>query len=225
MNSSSRLKLPSVTLVAIDTFNPERTLHAMRFSMRQIDFAEAFLVCLPGFIPKAGWGAIQPHYAAITSDRLKRELFMLTRIHSVFSTTHCLHIEWDSSVANQNAWNEQWLEYDFIGAPWPWPYEEPGVAPCTAENCVGNTGFSLMSHALMENVSNLTNPTPTELKLSDAYMCRALRPQLDSLGMKFAPERIAALFSCENRIYAGQFGWHGRGTAARNGWNIDALLG
>jgi hypothetical protein len=37
-------------------------------------------------------------------------------------------------------------------------------------------------------------------------------------GIHYAPTEIAYKFSCENRIYCGEFGFHGKTTAALNNW-------
>ena len=33
-------------------------------------------------------------------------------------TSHCLLIQADGFVINPNKWDDSWLEYDYIGAPW-----------------------------------------------------------------------------------------------------------
>ena len=230
MSRTSRLDLPNVTLVAVDTFHPEKTFAAMKGSMLWTTFAGAVLVCPPTFKPEHGWwlrpgfGEIRPFFSTDGPDRLKRELFIMRHLFKCFQSTHCLNMEWDSGVANPSAWNDDWLQYDYIGAPWPWDYSEKGVPPCTKENCVGNLGFALISKRLLESVAMIANPTEEELRLSDVYICRTLRPHLENAGIKFAPEAVAEQFSCENRIYSGQFGWHGEFTAAKNGWKFPEVI-
>lgn len=228
MSRTSRLDLPNVTLIAVDTWHPAKTLAAMKGSMMWVTFNAAVLVCQP-FKPDKGWwlrkdfGEVRPIFTADGPDRIKREEFIVRKLHKCFQTSHCLHMEWDSGVANPAAWDDSWLAYDYIGAPWPWNYSEPGVPSCTKDNCVGNLGFALISKRLLETVAAIARPTDKELMLSDVYICRTLRPQLEAAGLKFATESVAERFSCENRIYSGQFGWHGEFTAAKNGWKFPEI--
>jgi hypothetical protein len=227
MTRTSRLELPSVTLVGLDLFNPIPTLRAMWFSMRQVTFTEAVIVTSRPLNVHGGLRGVRnlvyPH-GWRKEDRLVREHYLVTKLHEAFTTPHCLHIEGDSSVANPAAWEDSWLDYDFIGAPWPWPYDEPGQTPCRAENCVGNTGFALMSRALCVSAAKYPTNDPAKLRISDGYLCRELRPKLEADGIRFAPEAVAERFSCENRIYSGQFGWHGWNTAKLNGFNLDGTI-
>lgn len=138
-----------------------------------------------------------------------------------FTTDFCLFQEWDSAIMNPAAWNNDWMQFDFIGAPWPYDFTEIGYPPCIQENCVGNGGFSLRSRRFCLNTAALfaNNGQPIEaLRLSDAWISRTIRPQLEQAEMKFAPEEAAMQFSCENRFYNGQFGMHGKNTIAMNGW-------
>lgn len=138
---------------------------------------------------------------------------------TVIETSHMLYMEWDSAVLNIDGWNERFLEYDYIGAPWP-NHTDPGWPPCTEKNNVGNGGFALKSKRFC--VATRTqideHPHDTQLMISDAWACRTMRPKFESMGLTYAPEKVASQFSCENRIYCSQFGYHGVDTAALNNW-------
>src|SRR6201981_3554208 len=54
-------------------------------------------------------------------------------------TDHFLLIQWDGHAVNGDAWTDEFLAYDYIGAPWPQHPEEYRV---------GNGGFSLRSKRL-----------------------------------------------------------------------------
>lgn len=231
---TGKLTLPNVTLIAIDAHRPRRTMVAMLEAMRQVTFAEAILVTAPGQMNQyrnqlQGIRVVEctepilvgpPDFRGIrTAIRKRREEIMVSQLYRFFSTSHCLNMEWDSCVGNPAAWKDDWLALDLIGAPWPWPYTEPNCPiPCTADNCVGNTGFALMSRTLCETSGKIGKPSDTDLLVSDAYLCRTIRPALEAYGCRFANQATAEAFSCENRIYSGQFGWHGQYTIKMNGW-------
>lgn len=85
---------------------------------------------------------------------------------------------------------------------------------------MGNLGFALVSKRFSQAVDECGEPTPEEARMSDVYMCRVLRPKLEALGIKFAPEGVAARFACEGRFFSGQLGFHGVGTAEMNGFRL-----
>lgn len=146
---------------------------------------------------------------------------ILYNLYNKFSAPikHLMIVQTDGFVVNPDAWDDKFLDYDYIGAPWryhPNSYEPPHPE-CTSHNCVGNGGFSIRSIKLIDTVYSLLqqNKYP-KLTPEDLFICRTLKPELDRLEIKFAPEWLATNFSCENRQYKGQFGFHGKLTYARN---------
>lgn len=226
------LELPNVTLLSIDTMDPFRTIKAMQYSLLQAKFADAVLVTTPAkYKPemlrtiggKSRIDQITVHFVE-QGPREDYERQIICDLPNWFKTDFCLFQEWDSAIVNPSAWNPDWLQCDFIGAPWPYDFRENGYPPCTRETCVGNGGFSLRSNRFCKATGNIFNGHIEQrhgLKLSDAWICRTIRSLLDNLGMKFAVEDEALKFSCENRFYNGQFGIHGKNTIAMNGWKWD----
>lgn len=229
------LNLPNVTLLSIDTIDPMRSIRSMRYSLLQMKFAEAVLVTSQKFRGEmlrtiGGRGRIDQIRAVFVppGPRSDYERQIIEDLPKWFSTDFVLFQEWDSAVMNPGAWDSAWLEYDFIGAPWPYDFHEVGYPPCIEENCVGNGGFSLRSLRFADATGQLFRKLPDQdmaLRLSDTWICRTIRPILEGIGMVFAPEDEAARFSCENRFYNGQFGMHGKNTIAMNGfdWKFEWL--
>lgn len=226
------LDLSNITLMAIDCVNPRRTALAMRFSCRFVRFKDVVLYTdtirdpsLPHDFavrlvhtsesdekraPFAGHAPIPVDY--------ERDAILLPNEEG----GDILFMEWDSAILNPWAWDPSWLEYDYIGAPWP-RHHDPGWPPCNETNNVGNGGFSFRSARFNKSVSDLWHGSRGSDLLqklsSDRWFCRTARKQLESVGVSFAPECAAARFSCENAIYSGQFGYHGKSTVALNGWS------
>lgn len=224
------LNLPRVTLMAVDTVHPDRTWLALRMSMQWVKFGEVLLLTnLKRFEAKNF-----PHVRVIHREQSDRkapvtpprmvfpdyERDAICAPGEVLQTDYCLYIEHDAGVLNPWAWDDDWLEYDYIGAPWP-DHKDPGWPDCDSTNNVGNGGFSLRSARFCRICRQLVdeNRNDSQLLISDAWMCRTIRPRLEAGGIVYAPENVAAKFSCENRIYSGQFGFHGRITAALNNWS------
>jgi hypothetical protein len=226
---TGRLELP-VTIIGVDNFTPARTLQALWFSQRMVQVPEVVLICKPGNqLPGGDHRGVRIKPIIQGGNRADREKFLTCELHKHFETSHCLHVEWDARIANPAAWNPEWLQYDYIGAPWPWPFDQCSIPwaphikalpPCTKDNCVGNLGFALLSKRFAQAVSSLTDPNDDMAAMSDIYMCRVLRPKLEAMGIRFAPEGVAAAFSCEGRYFCSNFGWHGQGTAAMNGFKL-----
>jgi hypothetical protein len=109
--------------------------------------------------------------------------------------SHCLVVQRDGVVVNPGAWDPLFLEFDYVGAPWP-------------DGEVGNGGFSLRSARFREACLELGSCLGAE----DEFLCRANKGRLESMGMRFAPADVAARFSwerCRGRwSYNGAFGLH-----------------
>jgi len=96
-------------------------------------------------------------------------------------------------------WKDEWLEYDYLGAPW-------GIVPNTyiANNGetvrVGNGGFSLRSKFLMDLPFNQGFRLRSEQgwQNEDGNICCYYRKEFLKLGIKYAPVEVAAEFSFEN---------------------------
>jgi len=107
-------------------------------------------------------------------------------------------------------WNDKFLDYDYIGAPWS--QQNQWVESYDAR--VGNGGFSLRSKRLLEATSKFSDvPTHEDLLFTQR---RYFRTQVErEFDFKIAPPYIAYQFSQE-QIFPGlnvpigqSFGFHG----------------
>lgn len=95
---------------------------------------------------------------------------------------------------NGDAWKNEWLDYDYIGAVW-----QDGV--------VGNGGFSLRSKRLLDALTDPSFSAP--FFPEDEKICRDWRTRLENnYHIKFAPAEVASDFSIEGGRYTNQFGFH-----------------
>lgn len=188
-NGFAPIVLPGVTLFGVCCPN------ALQLSSNNIDFHST--VMLDKFDSKAAYNK-----------------YILKNLCNHLTSSHVLVVQNDGYVTNWEAWDHSWLKYDYIGAPWLW-YED-GMD-------VGNGGFSLRSRKLCNILSHDDKIIPVNDELiknfeEDHNICRIYRKYLeDKYDIKFAPIQIAMRFSIEafgasreQKIYRGQFGFHGK---------------
>lgn len=186
------LSLPQVSLFGIDAHDPEGIKRAADICTRDVEFAGVKIIT-----------------ERLFSGREAYSKFMIQDLWQHVQDlpgTHILTIHPDGYIVNPNAWQDEFLEYDFTGATW---WYKDGM------NC-GNGGFSLRSKKLIKFLSEIPEQSFKAFHPEDDVICRQIRPYLEDNGLKFAPDHIANKFSIEayavphpHNVYSGQFGFHG----------------
>jgi hypothetical protein len=195
-----KLRLPSVTLVVQETRLHKLAAMAAESCIAAVDFGDV-LVASNDFT-EFDFPA-RFHRVEDWPDKLGTQLFAYNETcYPLVQTSHKLVIEWDSWVVRPEAWTDEFLEYDFVGAPWGYD-----------EHNVGNGGFSLRSTALTQCLRDNKDLFPFDSSNADDTLCRLHRPKLERLGFKWAPDELARRFSFERyarpEIVANAFGFHG----------------
>lgn len=191
------LQLDQVTLCAAASVNVAATIAAMQRCLAAAGFAQALLftdqpVSLPpGITPVT----IRPLRSSRDYSR-----FVLKDMAERVSTSHCLIVQWDGFILDPGAWDPAFLDFDYIGAPWP-QFDDG--------HDVGNGGFSLRSLRLMRACQN---PRFVDRGVAeDIVIARDNRAWLEEdLGLRFADRATASRFSFERDHEASRtFGFHG----------------
>ena len=140
-------------------------------------------------------------------------------LHKYFETSYCLIVQADGFIVNADLWKEEFLEFDYVGAPWPDKVQvNPGNWFLHLEkNRVGNGGFSLRSRKLVETTAKINfNSLKFPIKSEDIIICHYLYKEMIDNGIRFAPPKLAAQFSIESldNLYGQDinsvFGFHGK---------------
>jgi hypothetical protein len=210
------LSLPNVTLLAVSSVDLEQTELALRISSHDIEFGSIKLLTSESWVPS------DPKIKVVKIPKLDLigySRFVLCELFQFVKTPFCLVVQADGFVLNAGKWRDEFLSYDYIGAPWPYDLKlQPGNHILGLEkNNVGNGGFSLRSKALLNETAkidfdNLTFPTKSE----DLIICHFLFSQMINAGIRFPTPELAATFSVESAHASyGQnpstsFGFHGR---------------
>ena len=193
------IKLPSVTIICIDCVNHSQAYRALKKSIEKIEFKQVLFITDKLMLDPDGIIDIIT-IAPITSKE-EYSYFMLNRLNDYIHTHHCLVIQYDGYVINPNLWDDYFLNYDYIGAPW-W-YTDYNV---------GNGGFSLRSKVLL---AACQSEDFKDFHPEDDRICRGNRRLLESkYNIKYAPDFIAEKFSFEpNNLHPvfnnRTFGFHG----------------
>ena len=148
-----------------------------------------------------GWPA-GSRVVAIDSIESKDDYnrFVIEQLPLYATSDFYIVLQYDGFILNGSLWNDEYLQYDYAGAPWP-NYEF---------HRVGNGGFSLRSRRLIHFVSTYS-PLRQQGEAEDVFIGRTIRPLLESRHrVSFAPEEIALRFSFESPGYPmNTFGFHG----------------
>lgn len=179
----ARQKLPSVTLVGIDTDHPRAGLLSLRKSMEQLEFARVvFFTSEPIEAPGIDVRII-PRFSSV--EDYSRFIFA-SHIADAIDTGHALITHWDSWVLDGSRWDDAFLGFDYVGAPWPF-IGDPNRR-------VGNGGFCLRSKWLLSVIAEMRDVRPHP---EDVVIARDQRARLEKLGMRFADEATAWRFAHE----------------------------
>ena len=203
---NGKLNLPNVTLVAMTSVNVRATMLAMKYSMKDINFGDAVLIThrRPFSLPK---GIRYSHTSELT-DINDFNYKMVYELGNHIKTEYALIVHADGYVVNPKMWRDDFLDYDYIGAPWPLPpegdtyqYRDPNGEICRVGNSAGIRSKRLMDYPKLNNV-----PWEGDFAYGkwwyheDIFICCKIKPLLEAAGMRIAPIDVAKYYAHEHMI-------------------------
>ena len=179
------LELPQVTLVALTGKDKEAHQRALDHSQLGIKFGAVKLVT---------------NYLCNSIDEWNYHIVYDLGKH--VDTPYALLIHANGFVVNPDEWRDEWLQYDYIGSPWPLPTDDFSYRDINGTiQRVGNS-VSLRSKKLLD--------LPRKLNMEwkpfhgytneDGYICVNMRHVFEEHGCTFAPLEVAAKFGRENEL-------------------------
>ena len=179
------LKLPNITLIALTNLKFNEHKEALDKASEGIE-----------------WGARKIIWDESIKSIDDWNYKIIFELHNYVQTDFAFLFHADGYPIRPEKWMDSFLDYDFIGAPWPLPndsfsYRTPEGGLVRVGNSVG-----LRSKRLLE--------LPAQLGLEwksyygntneDGFLCVHNRKILEENGVKFAPLEVAKYFSKEIEI-------------------------
>ena len=139
-------------------------------------------------------------------DREKYAFFCIYDLPQYVDTDFCLMVQYDGFIINPQLWDEKFLEFDYIGAPWL--YAPNTTIMFHKHNFVGNGGFCIRSQKFLHSAKTLKYnskikfqwhiPAGQLVTPEDWFICsHSYRKMLD-MNVKFADIKTAFRFSVEH---------------------------
>jgi hypothetical protein len=194
--------LSNITIVGFSGSTPEQAVRSIKYSTSKINFNKKII--FSHIKPKNLTDDI--HFECIeelTHHTYSR--FILHDLVKYIDTDFCLITHDDGFIINPHLWDDSFLDYDYIGAPWRSHYPQARV---------GNGGFSLRSKKFLQ----LCKHIPWNGMHEDAQCCIFYKDFFIANGCKYATIDVAMRFSleskipeCKNYSLDTTFGFHGKG--------------
>lgn len=195
-----KLQLPNVTLIAMTSVNVQATVKAMEYSMRGIDFYEAVLVThkKPLGLPKT----IQYKHTSKLTNIDDFNYKTVYELGSFVETEFALLVHADGFVVHPENWRDEFLDYDYIGSPWPEPSNDLMYRDIHGNICRVGNSVSIRSKRLMDFPQKIHMPwTPEDGCFNeDGFICCRMRHLFEAEGMTYAPIEVAKYFGHEHMI-------------------------
>jgi hypothetical protein len=192
--------LNDVSLITVTSVDVEEHVQALKYSLLEMNFEKAILfstynpesssndydfVEIPNMTSVEEWGK-----------------FIIFDLYKFITTKHIILIHADGFIVNPSSWDDNFLKYDYIGAPWPIPSDDFSYRDYYGNIIRQGNSISLRSYNILK--------MPSELKMEwgadagyfheDGFLCAIKRHILAQNGIKFAPLRVACKFSHETPI-------------------------
>lgn len=185
------INLPNVTLLILNpAHGSNKSAKVLNHVMANINFAEVIHItdveptipCAAKFVP----------IRRLTYNEAQK--VQALELGKYFNTEFMMHIETDGFPINFNLWNDDFLKYDYIGAPWP-------KKSCIGNRQVGNGGCSIQSKRFREKIESLGNwyrtNTPSDVWFAqNPYIVK----EVEKCNIKYAPVSEAIKFSFEVKV-------------------------
>lgn len=184
------------TTLSAGVFSPDanllnRTARVMEWCMDLFKFKRSVLFCHDVPPPFYSGESIQTGIVVLSSLNA-----MLPMICAALDSD-TLFVHEDGFILEPERFEPAFIEYDFIGAPWPY-------------GRIMNNGFCWQSQAFQRACMKLPFQKPACLTGTDVWLTDVNHDLLETMGIRFAPRDVALRFSTDVIGHENpSFGFHG----------------
>lgn len=192
-----KLSLPDITLVALATRNVEETIMALKYSYKNIQFGAIKL--LAHYHPHALPPEIKFHKISSLKTIDDWSKMVVYDLGAYIDTKYALLVHADGFVVNPSKWKSEFLDYDYIGAPWPLPTDSYSYRDIYGNIIRVGNSVSLRSKKILDLPKAIPIPWESDSGFfnEDGFLCVKNKHLLENYGIKFASIDIAKYFSHE----------------------------
>jgi len=197
---NGKLQLNNVTLVAMTSVNVMETVKAMKYSMKGIDFGDAVLIThkKPIYLPHT---IRYSHTSKLTNiDHFNYK--MLYELGDHIHTDYAMIVHYDGFIVHPELWRDEFLDYDYIGAPWPDPHDDFTYRDIngTLQRVGNSVGIRSKEIINFPKTAGLKFEADHGYFHEDGFLCVKNKHLVEAAGMKIAPIEVAKYFSHETMI-------------------------
>lgn len=194
------LNLENVTLIAMTSVGITPTIKALEYSSKEINFGAVKLISdiKPNNLPSN----IIHEYTEKMNNIDDWNHDIIYKLGKYIDTDFAMLIHADGFIVNPSSWRPEFLDYDYIGAPWPLPNDNFSYRDINGKLIRVGNSVSLRSKKLID--------LPVKLNLEwksfhgftneDGFICVNYRHVYEENGCKFADIDVAKYFSHEIMI-------------------------
>jgi hypothetical protein len=195
-----KLNLPKVTLAAYTSVRIEQTIKALEYSYKDIDFGD--VVFISDIQPENLPSNIRYSKSPRSSNIEEWNYNIIYDLPNHIDTEFVILIHDNGFIVNPSLWRDEFLEYDYIGAPWPLPNDSFSYRDINNEIIRVGNSVSLRSKKLLDVpiVKNLEWKPFHGYTNEDGFVCVNYRHEYIESGCKFANIDVAKYFSHETEI-------------------------
>lgn len=179
-----------ITVVCVDTLNKQKALLVIERMIDIFPFKAALFFSNQIESDKVSIIEI-PDIKNIT----EYSRFILLNLPRYIKTEYVLIVQHDGYIINPERWDDKFLQYDYIGAPWT--IKQTKSHGGTIANIVGNGGFSLRSKKFLTACEEIFQNKKID-SCEDIQCCIYEYKEFIKRGIKFAPISMAFKFSIED---------------------------
>lgn len=141
------INLESVTLLVLHIAGKPFPTEGLEECMKYVNFGEVYMLTAEDF----DHPTIKKKAIPKISTMDEYSLFFIKELYKYFDTEFCMTAHHDGFIINPESWTDDFLKYDYIGAPWK--FYGSRFRDRKNQPAIGNGGFSLRSKKICKYVS------------------------------------------------------------------------